>query len=221
MADLKNKYGELVYRWEGDRIIDKYGNLKYEIRDNCIYDTYGNRKIEFRGEWLYDTYGNRLGEKRNLVDYLDPVDTPSRPIRTPSSSGGSSDGGGVFGFIFGVILLGFLKALWAFLKGPFVEFSYLGDTAARKEWWGTCVRTILLSFLMVGLFANIILHLGDVAGVIIMLLIIIAFCFLPIIAVSIRRMHDIGKNGWWSVIPLVGFVMCGFFPGTTEGNKYI
>lgn len=33
---------------------------------------------------------------------------------------------------------------------------------------------------------------------------------LPGIAVSVRRMHDIGKSGWWvliSVIPLIGWII--------------
>jgi len=86
MADLKDKYGRIVYRMEGDRIIDIYGNWKYEIRGEYIFDTYGNRKFEIRGEWLYDTYGNRLGEMQNLVEYLDPPGDSSSSSSTPSYS---------------------------------------------------------------------------------------------------------------------------------------
>jgi uncharacterized membrane protein YhaH (DUF805 family) len=50
--------------------------------------------------------------------------------------------------------------------------------------------------------------------------------FLPGLAVGIRRLHDIGKSGWWCLIllvPIVGFIVLLIFscidsqPG---GNKY-
>lgn len=34
--------------------------------------------------------------------------------------------------------------------------------------------------------------------------------FLPFLAVSVRRLHDIGKSGWWlfiSLVPLVGIIL--------------
>ena len=29
---------------------------------------------------------------------------------------------------------------------------------------------------------------------------------IPSIAVGWRRMHDTGRSGWWSIIPIVGFI---------------
>jgi uncharacterized membrane protein YhaH (DUF805 family) len=49
--------------------------------------------------------------------------------------------------------------------------------------------------------------------------------FVPSLALSVRRLHDIGKSGWWmliSLIPLVGPLIVLFFmvkdsqPGTNE-----
>jgi len=47
------------------------------------------------------------------------------------------------------------------------------------------------------------------------------------VVVTIKRWHDLGKSGWWTLIifvPLVGaiwhLVECGFFPGTTGANPY-
>jgi len=48
--------------------------------------------------------------------------------------------------------------------------------------------------------------------------IFLLFGMCPIISVFIRRMHNIGKRGWWILIPLVNIVMCGFFRGKKEGN---
>jgi uncharacterized membrane protein YhaH (DUF805 family) len=38
--------------------------------------------------------------------------------------------------------------------------------------------------------------------------------------VSIRRVHDAGRDWWWALIPLVNVVICGFFPSKTEDNPY-
>jgi len=70
MADIKNKYGELVYRIEGDRINDKYGDWKYTISGDRIIDRYGEWKFNINGDYLYDTSGTRLGELRDLADLL-------------------------------------------------------------------------------------------------------------------------------------------------------
>ncbi|MEA3419994.1 MAG: DUF805 domain-containing protein [Campylobacterota bacterium] len=49
--------------------------------------------------------------------------------------------------------------------------------------------------------------------------------FIPSIAISIRRLHDIGKSGWWlliSLIPIIGFFVLIYFyvqdsqPGENE-----
>jgi len=86
MADMRDRYGNVVYRIEGDTISDTYGNRKFIIRGEYIFDTYGTRKYEIRGGDLFDTYGNRLGEMKNLADFLEPPGA--------SGSSGSSSGGG-------------------------------------------------------------------------------------------------------------------------------
>jgi len=70
MADIKNRYGELVYRIEGDRILDKYGEWQYNISGDRILDKYGEWKYTINGDYLYDKYGDRLGEMRDLADLL-------------------------------------------------------------------------------------------------------------------------------------------------------
>ncbi|MFV0506372.1 MAG: DUF805 domain-containing protein [Bacteroidales bacterium] len=38
--------------------------------------------------------------------------------------------------------------------------------------------------------------------------------FLPSLAVAIRRMHDVGKSGWFILIPIYNLILC-----CTEGNE--
>ena len=42
---------------------------------------------------------------------------------------------------------------------------------------------------------------------------------LPNIAVAIRRMHDVGKSGWYMLIPIYNIVLA-ITPGTVGENKY-
>jgi len=213
---IVDSYGnELGYQQGSEYVInDKSGNRLGWINGlNDIINTYGTKVGELRSNGVFDVYGSRVGEVNgdNILSLLLPKKIQDRDDR-------SSDGGGVLG----VVLYGFIKAVWAYIKGPFVEFSYLKDTATRKEWWGTCIRSILLSLFIGSLLVNLLTSIiKGYAGTIIAALFWLAFGLLPIIAVSIRRMHDIGRNGWWQLIPIVGFVMCGFFPGKTENNPYI
>ena len=51
-------------------------------------------------------------------------------------------------------------------------------------------------------------------------------CFLPSIAVTVRRLHDSNKSGWMyllTIIPYIGFIffiVFGFLPGTPGENDY-
>ena len=95
MSDIKNQYGEVIYRLEGNRINDKYGEWKYEIRDNYIYDRYGARQFEIKGEYLYDTSGSRLGEVKDLAVLLgDTGESGGSGGSSAPSSGGSSSSRG-------------------------------------------------------------------------------------------------------------------------------
>jgi len=114
MADLRNKYGDVVYRIEGDRIIDTYGNWLYTIVGERINDTYGNWKYNIRGDDLFDTYGNRIGAMNDLADIL-PSPKDSNNSSSRSSSGQKrnfpkrSESSGCLGWI--VAILAFLVFL--------------------------------------------------------------------------------------------------------------
>lgn len=43
--------------------------------------------------------------------------------------------------------------------------------------------------------------------------------FIPSIAVAIRRMHDVGKSGWYSLIPFYNFYLA-VTEGTSGNNEY-
>ena len=43
---------------------------------------------------------------------------------------------------------------------------------------------------------------------------------IPGLAVSIRRLHDQNRSGWWILVPLVGAIMIMFIGGTPGPNRF-
>lgn len=101
----------------------------------------------------------------------------------------------------------FLKAL-----KHYIDFS---GRARRKEFW------FFMLFNMLGCLAALIFD--EVFGTeIIFYVIYILAMALPVLAVSIRRLHDLGKSGWWyllSLIPLVGMIILIIW-FTKEGDAH-
>lgn len=85
--------------------------------------------------------------------------------------------------------------------------------ARRSEYWYYTLFTFLISIVLTFVDAAI----GSTVG-------IIGLCFslgtlLPSIAVGVRRMHDVGKSGWYLLIPIYNLVLActDSQPG---GNQY-
>lgn len=87
--------------------------------------------------------------------------------------------------------------------------NYVGfnGRARRKEYWMFYLFNIIIVFVLYGLGMATIKSIG---GLFIALYGLYALgVFLPSLAVSIRRLHDINKSGWWyliSLVPLIGSI---------------
>jgi len=91
------------------------------------------------------------------------------------------------------------------------KYLVFNGRATRSEYW------------YYGLFNSIIILV--LAFIPILDILYILATFLPSIAVSIRRLHDIGKSGWWlliNLIPIVGPLVLLYFTvlDSKEDNKY-
>jgi len=102
------------------------------------------------------------------------------------------------------------------LKNKYLDFN---GKATRSEYWYFILFYVLIS---------IVLHLLDTytinpmlgmttteaaQGGLLQMLFALAL-LLPLIAIGIRRLHDIKKSGWWMllvVIPIIGFLILLFF----------
>lgn len=103
--------------------------------------------------------------------------------------------------------MGFVEAV----KACFAKYATFEGRACRSEYWYWVLFNAL-----VGIILGWIPYLGTILSILLIL---------PSIAVSVRRLHDIGKSGWWyllSFIPIIGWFAMIYFcvldskPGVNE-----
>lgn len=93
------------------------------------------------------------------------------------------------------------------IKTCFRKYCVFRGRASRSEYWYWILFIALINFVLVittaaiddeGSAAALILSLvGRIFGIVI---------FLPAIGVAVRRLHDIGKSGWWWWINWIPFI---------------
>ncbi len=106
----------------------------------------------------------------------------------------------------------------------YVNFS---GRARRAEYWYFVLFNFLISLGLGFILGFVDALLGNnSSGINILSLIYSLVVFLPALSVSIRRLHDTGRSGWWlliGLIPLIGtIVLIVFFAQDSEPgeNKY-
>ena len=102
-----------------------------------------------------------------------------------------------------------------FLKVVKEHYADFNGRARRKEFW------MYNLFVMIGYFALyivgiILASVSTTIGSIVLGLVGLAYLaiLIPTIAVYVRRMHDVGKSGWFILIPIYNLILA-----ITEGNK--
>ncbi|MCM1042083.1 MAG: DUF805 domain-containing protein [Bacteroides sp.] len=85
----------------------------------------------------------------------------------------------------------------------FKKFACFRGRARRSEFWYWYMFSIIV-YLSIGIMIWYFIY-GFYIGVI-----CLSILFLPNLAVSVRRLHDVGRSGWWLLSPLGAF---GFWGG--------
>lgn len=98
------------------------------------------------------------------------------------------------------------------------KYAKFDGRARRSEYWFFVLFSIIAQIILVFAIAFV----ASSAETIQMLgnLVSLAF-FLPSLGVMVRRLHDIGKSGWWvlvAFIPLIGGIILLIF-AIQEGNQ--
>jgi uncharacterized membrane protein YhaH (DUF805 family) len=93
------------------------------------------------------------------------------------------------------------------------KYAVFIGRARRKEYW--------MFFLFNFIFNSILVIVDGFLGTVSLSIIFGLAVFIPGLAVTIRRLHDIGRTGWWvliGLIPFIGAIVLIIF-AATDGNK--
>ncbi|TCJ98444.1 uncharacterized membrane protein YhaH (DUF805 family) [Volucribacter psittacicida] len=105
------------------------------------------------------------------------------------------------------------------------QYATFSGRARRREYWFFCLFNVIISFIlnivdgMTGTY-NPELGVGFLGGLYVLVV------FLPSIAVTVRRLHDTDRSGWWiliTLIPIVGAIVLFvfmLFDGTRGANRF-
>jgi uncharacterized membrane protein YhaH (DUF805 family) len=99
------------------------------------------------------------------------------------------------------------------------KYAVFSGRARRKEYWMFFLFNLIIAFVL-GFIEGLMGGPG-VIGMIYSLAVLI-----PGVAVSVRRLHDTGRSGWWlliGLIPLIGVIVLLVFmvqEGKSEGNDF-
>ena len=94
------------------------------------------------------------------------------------------------------------------------QYADFKGRARRKEYWMFVLFNALVSIVVEGI--------GYVIGLDFLVSLYALAVFIPMLAVSVRRLHDIGKSGWWyliGLIPLIGWIIL-IVNFCTDGEPY-
>lgn len=105
------------------------------------------------------------------------------------------------------------------------KYAVFNGRARRKEYWYFLLFHIIVSIVLAFIDVATGLFITE-AGVGMLSSIYMLAILIPSIAVSVRRLHDTNRSGWWMLIllvPLIGpivLIVFMVFDGKPEENKY-
>ena len=105
------------------------------------------------------------------------------------------------------------------------KYAVFSGRSRRKEYWYFVLFNIIVAIVLAGIDAllgtfNFTSSIGLLSGIYGLAVII------PSLAVTVRRLHDIDRSGWWifiNLIPLLGAIVLLVFAvseGTPGNNRY-
>ena len=105
------------------------------------------------------------------------------------------------------------------------KYAVFSGRSRRKEYWYFVLFVIIISTVL-NIIDGLIGAYERIAGVGLLSSIFSLAILIPSIAVTVRRLHDIDRSGWWlliALVPLVGWIVLLVFSvqeSTPGSNKY-
>ncbi len=107
----------------------------------------------------------------------------------------------------------------------FKKFADFNGRSGRAEYWYfflfNIIAAIILSTLdnIIFIRNELLVINGMIVNIFILSPVYALITLIPGLAVAVRRMHDVGKSGWFLLIPIYNIVLlCS--EGTTGDNKF-
>lgn len=107
----------------------------------------------------------------------------------------------------------------------FANYFNFSGRSGRPEYWWFVLFSVIASAVATAI-DHFALGYGWLDGIGPVDLAFLAVTIIPSLAVSVRRLHDIGRSGWWLLIlfiPIVGFIILIVWAckkGETGANQY-
>ena len=98
------------------------------------------------------------------------------------------------------------------------NYAVFSGRARRKEYWMFVLINMLVAMLL-GFIDGATGMIDTASGSGMTSSIYQLAVVIPSIAVGVRRMHDVGKSGWFLLIPIYNFILA-VTDGETEENAY-
>ncbi|MBW1657867.1 DUF805 domain-containing protein [Flavobacterium quisquiliarum] len=98
-------------------------------------------------------------------------------------------------------------------KVVFENYANFKGRARRKEFWTVVLVNVIISVVLsvvLGIISSSIAMLANIFSLAVLI---------PSIAVGVRRMHDVGKSGWYILIPLYDIYLAAM-EGERGPNQY-
>ncbi len=93
------------------------------------------------------------------------------------------------------------------------KYAVFTGRSRRKEYWMFFIFNVLITLVLEFIDRSLgTKFIGALYGLVVLV---------PSIAVTVRRLHDIGRTGWWALIgliPIIGFIVIVIF-AATEGDR--
>ncbi len=93
------------------------------------------------------------------------------------------------------------------------QYADFNGRARRKEYWMFALISMIISYGIVGIATAL-----DAPGLAMLSTVYSLGVLIPSIAVGVRRMHDVGKSGWFLLIPFYNLYLAvtDSVPGPNE-----
>lgn len=96
------------------------------------------------------------------------------------------------------------------------NYAVFKGRARRKEYWFFFLFNLIVSLMLFQLYKQAEPRIGYTFGFgMILYWLYLMFILIPGLSVGVRRLHDVGKSGWWLLVPIVNLVFL-----LTDSDQY-